>query len=241
MTINHHLRNHYNEFFYLFLFSSLFILFLFILFFLKFFILFFFHFSLTFLQIDFFFFFFFNISVSHQYYHYQYTSMSASVYVPNTDQEKILGKVSILNGDGSTITTGTIVPVGQRSQTFGRITMTPQLKIKSSEDGVQYDQADWISKYNSQIKRESVYASDPVAAKAYAENVEKAVEAARTPRIPQTPQTPRPRQMPMAPIRRTVFGFAQPPPSSTPINLTPLPFKFDLPPLPPMITPPRLI
>lgn len=169
---------------------------------------------------------------------------SASVHVSkptecgNGTQEKTFGKVSILNGDGSTITTGTIVPVGQRSQIFGRIRMTPELKIKSNEDGVEYDQAAWIAKYNSEIKRESVYASDPVAAKAYAENFQKAVEAARTPR---TPQTLRPRQMPMAPVRRTVFGFAQPPPSSTPINLTPLPFKLDLPPLPPMVTPPRLI
>ena len=164
--------------------------------------------------------------------------MSASVYVSKPAQEKTYGKVSMLNGDGSTITTGTIVPVGQRSQIFGRIRMTPELKIKSNEDGVEYDQAAWIAKYNSEIKRESVYASDPVAAKAYAENVQKAVEAAHTQR---TPQTPRPRQMPVAPVRRTVFGFAQPPPSPTPINLTPLPFKLDLPPLPPMITPPRLI
>ena len=166
------------------------------------------------------------------------TNMFASVYVSKTGQEKTFGKVSMLNGDGSTITTGTIVPVGQRSQIFGRIQMTPQLKIKSSEDGLEYDQAAWIAKYTSQFNNESVYASDPVAAKAYAENVQKAVEAASTPR---TPQTPRPRQMSIAPVRRTVFGFAQPPPSSTPINLTPLPFKLDLPPLPPMITPPRLI
>jgi hypothetical protein len=166
-------------------------------------------------------------------------SASVHVFKPaecgNGTQEKTFGKVSILNGNGSVITTGTIVPVGQRSQIFGRIRMTPELKIKSNEDGVEYDQAAWIAKYNSEIKHESVYASDPVAAKAYAENVQKAVEAART------PPTPRPRQMPMAPVRRTIFGFAQPPPSSTPINLTPLPFKLDLPSLPPMITPPRLI
>ena len=161
-------------------------------------------------------------------------SVSATVSVP----EKTFGKVSMLNGDGSVVSSGIIVPVGQRSQIFGRIRMTPELKIKSNEDGVEYDQAVWISKYNVQVKHESVYASDPMAAKAYAENVQKEIDATRTPR---TPQTPRPRQMPMAPVRRTVFGFAQPPPSSTPINLTPLPFKLDLPPLPPMITPPRLI
>ena len=167
-------------------------------------------------------------------------SVSASVAtdIKKNPFQKEFGKVSLLNGDGSVIMTGTIVPVGQRSQIFGRIRMTPELKIKSNEDGVVYDQAAWIAKHNQQVKYESVYASDPVAAKAYAENVQKAVEAART---PHTPQTPRPRQMPMAPIRRTVFGFAQPPPSSTPINLTPLPFKLDLPPLPPMVTPPRLI
>ena len=169
-------------------------------------------------------------------------SASVSVSKPtgcdNGIPEKTFGKVSILNGDGSIVTTGTIVPVGQRTQCFGRIQMTPELQIKSNEDGVKYCQDAWIAKYKSQIKRESVYASDPVAAKAYAENVQKAVEAARTPR---TPQIPRPRQMPMAPVRRTVFGFAQPPPSSTPINLAPLPFKFNLPPLQPMITPQRLI
>lgn len=161
-------------------------------------------------------------------------SASVSAAVP----EKTFGKVSMLNGDGSLVSSGIIVPVGQRSQIFGRIRMTPELKIKSNEDGLEYDQAAWIAKYNGQIKHESVYASDPLAAKAYAENVHKAVEAARTPR---TPQTPRPRQILTPPLRRTVFGIPQPPPSSTPINLTPLPFKLDLPPLPPMITPPRLI
>jgi len=154
------------------------------------------------------------------------------------NQEKTFGKVSILNGDGSVVTTGTIVPIGQRMQCFGRIRMTPELKIKSDEDGASYDQATWIAKYNGQVKKESVYASDPVAAQAYAEKVQKAEEAARTPR---TPQIPRPRQMPMPPVQRTVFGFAQPPPSSTPLNLAPLPLRLDLPPLPPMITPPRLV
>lgn len=162
------------------------------------------------------------------------SSASISVDVP----EKNFGKVSMLNGDGSVVSSGIIVPVGQRMQCLGRIRMTPELQIKSNEDGLKYDQAVWISKYNSQIKHESVYASDPVAAKAYAENVHKAVEAARTPR---TPQTPRPRQILTPPIRRTVFGIPQPPPSSTPLNLTPPPFKLDLPPLPPMVTPPRLI
>ena len=155
--------------------------------------------------------------------------------------EKKFGKVSLLNGDGSIITTGTIVPQGERTQYFGRIRMNPVLKVRSDEDGNTYEQAAWIARYNSQIKRESVYASDPVAAKAYAENVQKALDTPRTPRTPQTPRTLRPMQY--VPIRRTVFGIPQPPHSSilTPLNLTPLPFKLDLPPLPPMITPPRLV
>ena len=179
------------------------------------------------------------------------TSMgcSASVSVPvltSTDcstvthpvKEKTFGKVSMLNGDGSVITTGTIVPHGERSQIFGRIRMNPVLKVKSDEDGKTYEQDVWIAKYTGQVKYESVYASDPEAAKAYAENIQKAIDTDRSPR---TPQTPRPRQMPMAPVRRTVFGIPQPPPTATPLNLAPLPFKLDLPPLPPMVTPPRLV
>jgi hypothetical protein len=144
--------------------------------------------------------------------------------------EKTFGKVSILNGDGSLISTGTIVPEGQRTQMFGRIRMNPVLQIKSDDDGVKYDQDVWISKYNQQVKRESVYASDPEAAKAYAQNVQKATDAAiatrNAPRTPVPPRTPRP------PVQKTVFGMRQPPPSITPLNLAPLPFKFDLPPLP---------
>ena len=151
--------------------------------------------------------------------------------------EKRFGKVSILNGDRSIIATGTIIPVGERTQLFGRIRMNPVLKIKSDDDGNTYDQAGWITKYNGQIKHESVYASDPVAAKAYAENVQKMIDAAN----PRAPRTPRPVVAPPPSVRRTVFGMRQPPPSATLELLTPLPFKFDLPPLPPMITPPRLI
>ncbi len=111
--------------------------------------------------------------------------------------------------------------------------MSPVLQIKSDDDGVKYDQVDWISKYNQQVKRESVYASDPEAAKAYAENFQKAVAAANAarnaPRTPAVPRTPRPI---VPPVQKTVFGMRQPPPSVTPLNLAPLPFKFDLPPLP---------
>jgi hypothetical protein len=108
--------------------------------------------------------------------------------------------------------------------------MSPVLQIKSDDDGVKYDQVDWISKYNQQVKRESVYASDPEAAKAYAENFQKAVAARNAP-VPQkfAPRTPRPI---VPPVQKTVFGMRQPPPSVTPLNLAPLPFKFDLPPLP---------
>ena len=157
--------------------------------------------------------------------------------------EKTFGKVSFLNGDGSFITTGIIVPEGERTQLFGRIRMNPVLKIKSDEDGVKYDQAAWISKYNEKVKYTSVYASDPEAAKAYAENVQKAVDAAAarnaTP-VPRTPRTPRPV---LAPVQKTVFGMRQPPPSASTnlMNITPLPFKFDLPPLPPTLCLPRLI
>jgi hypothetical protein len=156
--------------------------------------------------------------------------------------EKKCGKVSILNGDCSIIATGRIVSVGERTQLFGRIRMNPALKIKSDEDGQTYDQAGWIDKYNGKVRRESVYARDPVAAKAYAENAQKMIDAANTAANTPTPRAPRtPRPVVAPPVRRTVFGMRQPPPSATLELLTPLPFKFDLPPLPPMITPPRLV
>jgi hypothetical protein len=161
-------------------------------------------------------------------------SASCTASVP----EKNFGKVTMLNGDRSVVSSGTIVPIGQRTQMFGRISMTPELKIRCDEDNKIYDQAEWIAKCAGLVKHESVYVSDPAAAKGYIENVQKAINAATTPR---TPQTPRPRQMPAPPVRRTVFGIPQPLPSSTPLNMAPPPFKFDLPPLPPMVTPPRLI
>ena len=148
--------------------------------------------------------------------------------VPSLPENKF-GKVSILNGDGSVIATGAVVPVGERMQLFGRISMNPNLKIRSDDDGHVYEQVDWIAKYKNQVKRESVYASDPEAAKAYAENVQKATAAMNATRVPIAPRTPRP--MP-PPVRRTVFGVPQPPPSMTLLNLAPPPFKFDLPPLP---------
>jgi hypothetical protein len=194
-------------------------------------------FHLLFYKLIFFFFLFISISVI-----YIIKIMSASLVsspVRTTiPQEKTFGKVTMMNSDGSVVSSGTIVPEGERTQMFGRIHMNPILKIKSDEDGTKYDQAAWIAKYGAQVKRESVYASDPVAAKSYAEGVQKAMNDATTPRLP---QTPRPRPTP-PPVRRTVFGIPQPPPSLTPLNLAPPPFKFDLPPLPPMITPPpRLI
>ena len=163
-------------------------------------------------------------------------SASASSTIPSFHEIRF-GKVSILNGDRSIIATGTIIPVEERTQLFGRIHMNPVLKIKSDEDGITYNQDGWITKYKDKVKRESVYASDPAAAKAYAENVQKMIDAANTP-TPRAPRTPRPVA---PPVRRTVFGMRQPPPSATLELLNPLPFKFDLPPLPPMITPPRLM
>ena len=159
---------------------------------------------------------------------------------PQSIQEKNFGKVSILNSDGSVVTTGTIVPEGERTQYFGRIRMNPVLKIKSDDDGVKYDQDAWIAKFKNQVKRDSVYASDPEAGKAYAENVRKAIDALNNPASQKfaPPRTPRPV---VAPVQKTVFGMRQPPPSATPLNLTPLPFKFDLPPLPPTLCLPRLM
>ena len=159
--------------------------------------------------------------------------------------EKTFGKVSMFNGDGSLITSGTIVPVGERTQLFGRIQMNPTLKIRSDKDGITYDQATWINNYRGQVKHKSVYASDPEAGKAYAEKVQRVKDAADAaaaatvaPRTPVPHRTPRPV---VPPVQRTVFGMCQPPPSTTLELLSPLPFKFDLPPLPPMITPPRLV
>lgn len=61
--------------------------------------------------------------------------------------EKKFGKVSMLNDDGSIITTGTIVPVRQSTECFGKTRTVVVLKIKSNDDGKEYDQATWISKY----------------------------------------------------------------------------------------------
>ena len=156
--------------------------------------------------------------------------------------EKTFGKVSMFNGDGSLITSGTIVPVGERTQLFGRIQMNPTLKIRSDKDGITYDQANWVNNYRGKVKHKSVYASDPEAGKAYAEKVQRAAAAAAAaaaaPRTPVPHRTPRPV---VPPVQRTVFGMHQPPPSTTLELLSPLPFKFDLPPLPLMITPPRLV
>lgn len=59
--------------------------------------------------------------------------------------EKKFGKVSMLNDDGSIITTGTIVPVRQSTECFGKTRTVVVLKIKSNDDGKEYDQATWIS------------------------------------------------------------------------------------------------
>jgi hypothetical protein len=115
--------------------------------------------------------------------------------------EQKFGKVSMLNGDGSVITTGTIIPVRQKMQHFGRNQTVVVLQIKSNDDGVLYDQDSWIAKYDEQVERESIYASDPEASKAYAEKVQKEIDAALT-----APQTPRPR----APVRKSVSSMRSP-------------------------------
>lgn len=164
--------------------------------------------------------------------------------------EKKFGKVSMVNGDGTIITTGTVVPIGERTQYFGRIIMKPILKIKSDDDGNTYEQKEWIARYDNQVKSVSVYASDPEAAKAYAENVQKFNS---TRNIPRTPRTPRPNQMltssSSSSSRRTFFfsntqyhsPFDSSLSSTTTENIIPSQSKLDLPPFPPMITPPRLV
>jgi hypothetical protein len=109
--------------------------------------------------------------------------------------EKRFGKVSMLNGDGSVITTGTIVPVKQSMQCFGKFKTVIVLQIKSNDDGVLYEQVDWIDKYNRQVERESIYASD----------VQKEIDATCS---SFAPPTPRPRAP--SPVQRTVFGMRSP-------------------------------
>ena len=67
----------------------------------------------------------------------------------NCVPKNTFGKVSMLNEDGSIITTGTIVPVRQSAECFGKTRTVVVLKIKSNDDGIEYDQATWISKYTS--------------------------------------------------------------------------------------------
>jgi hypothetical protein len=111
-----------------------------------------------------------------------YSTSSASSFTG-----KKYGKVSMLNGDGSIITTGTIVPVMQH---FGRNQTVTTLQIKSNDDGLSYEQADWIAKYDEQVDRESIYASDPEASNAFAEKIQKAIDAAIAAAAPPTPRPP---------------------------------------------------
>ena len=113
-----------------------------------------------------------------------YSTSSASSFTG-----KKYGKVSMLNGDGSIITTGTIVPVPVM-QYFGRNQTVTTLQIKSNDDGLSYEQADWIAKYDEQVDRESIYASDPEASKAFAEKIQKAIDAAIAAAAPPTPRPP---------------------------------------------------
>ncbi|NCV03603.1 MAG: hypothetical protein EBV46_04015 [Burkholderiaceae bacterium] len=66
--------------------------------------------------------------------------------------EKTFGKVSFLNSDGSVFASGVIVPEGQITRYFGRITSKPVLKIKSASDGIVYTQEEWIGKYGELIR-----------------------------------------------------------------------------------------
>ena len=73
------------------------------------------------------------------------TKTTTNEMVANGFPKNTFGKVSMLNEDGSIITTGTIVPVRQSTKCFGKTRTVVVLKIKSNDDGKEYDQATWIS------------------------------------------------------------------------------------------------
>ena len=122
---------------------------------------------------------------------------------PVIPAEKKFGKITMINGDGSKIASGVLVPVGQ---------------IKSDEDSATYDQVDWIAKYKGKFVARSVYANDPAAAEAYAQAVFKLDHTPRPPRMPRSASTM------FSPMRRTVFGVPQPPIQS--LTLPPFPPKL---------------
>jgi hypothetical protein len=136
--------------------------------------------------------------------------------VPTAPAEKTFGKITLINGDGSKIASGVLVPVGQITRFYGRITANPVIKIKSDQDNATYEQVDWIAKYKDKFVARSVYESDPAAAEAYARAVFK---LQHTPRPPRTGQ-----RVMQSPMRRMVFGVPQPPIQS--LNLPPFPPKL---------------
>jgi hypothetical protein len=137
---------------------------------------------------------------------------------PVIPAEKRFGKITMINGDGSKIASGVLVPVGQITRCFGRIAANPVIKIKSDEDSATYDQVDWITKYKGKFVARSVYANDPAAAEAYAQAVFKLDHTPRPPRMPRSASTM------FSPMRRTVFGVPQPPIQS--LTLPPFPPKL---------------
>ena len=142
--------------------------------------------------------------------------------------EKTFGKITMINGDGSKIASGILVPAGQITRCFGRISSKPVIKIKSDEDHTIYEQVDWIAKYKGNVVARSVYASDPAAAEAYAQAVFKLQHTPRPPRMPappsQMPRMSRSASTMFSPMRRTVFGVPQPPIQS--LTLPPFPPKL---------------
>lgn len=137
--------------------------------------------------------------------------------------EKTFGKITMINGDGSKIASGILVPAGQITRCFGRISSKPVIKIKSDEDHTIYEQVDWIAKYKGNVVARSVYASDPAAAEAYAQAVFKLEHTPRPPRTPNPSRTGRQQAM-QSPMRRMVFGVPQPPIQY--LNLPPFPPKL---------------
>jgi len=137
--------------------------------------------------------------------------------------EKTFGKITLINGDGSKIASGILVPAGKITRFCGRISSEPIIKIKSDQDHTIYEQVDWIAKYKGNVVARSVYASDPAAAEAYAQAVFKLQHTPRPPRMPNPPRTGRQQAM-QSPMRRMVFGVPQPPIQS--LNLPPFPPKL---------------
>ncbi len=137
--------------------------------------------------------------------------------------EKKFGKITLINGDGSKIASGVLVPVGEITRFCGRISSKPVIKIKSDEDNTTYTQVDWIEKYKGKFVARSVYESDPAAAEAYSQAVFKLQFTPRPPQMPR--QMPRQRAM-QSPMRRMVFGVPQPQPPIQSLNLPPFPPKL---------------